>query len=241
MLIRFRRFLSSRLKAAYRVDVLPEPVGTGRQDDAVAGMNHLVKIVHHLFRHSQLGKTEYAALPIQNPHDQLFPVHRVGGGHAEIHFARLGADPEPSVLRLAALGNVDLRQRLQRRRHAKSIGLFKLHPLLQHAVDPKPHAVAVLQRLQMHVTGSLDHRRLQHFPRRLDSGHFRLVFSDLNRVAIDIQKLQVEALLFPMTRRRDLGAPPEQSAFLGSLFGAQASHSSRQRWRLGLGPQAAPA
>ena len=69
-----------------------------------------------------------------------------GGGRAE---------RDPAVLRLAALGDVELREHLEARRDAVGEPLRDSLHLLEHAVDPEADEEAVVLRLDVDVAGPL--------------------------------------------------------------------------------------
>ena len=112
------------------------------------------------------------AAAVEEPEHHRFPVQRRHGGDPEIELARLEPHPDPPVLRLAPLRDVQLGQQLDPRDDRGLKAFRRTGQLGEHAVDPEPDPEAVSGRLQVDVARAgvvglaneqvdeTDHRRL---------------------------------------------------------------------------------
>ena len=137
---------------------------------------------------------------------------RPGGGRVE---------RDAAVLRLAPLGDVELREHLQARRHAGGHALGDPLHLVEHAVDAEAHDERVLHRLEVDVAGpvlgGLEDDRV-HEP---DERHVRDAVVDLEVVAVLLR-----SSASPSASSRIAAAP--NASFARTRRRISASMSSRE-------------
>ena len=92
---------------------------------------------------------------VEQAHDDLLALDRRQRRDADVERAPDGRrrERDPAVLRLAALGDVELREHLESRRHAgRHLLRYALH-LAEHAVHAEAHCQRVLLSLEVHIGG----------------------------------------------------------------------------------------
>src|SRR5690606_35532331 len=88
---------------------------------------------------------------VEHAHHNLFAPHRGQRRHAQVNLAALMRDRETAVLRLAALGDVDVGHDLDARDHAVLDGLARTLHLMEHTVNAVPDAEVLLCRLNVNI------------------------------------------------------------------------------------------
>ena len=115
------------------------------------------QLLPHRLRHPE--RLEGRRLPrlVDEAHDDLLALDRRQHRDANVEHAANGArvQGDPPVLRLPALGDVELREHLQARRDAVRHSPRDPLRLAQHAVDPDPDDERVLLRLEVDVAGAV--------------------------------------------------------------------------------------
>ena len=145
--------------------VLPLPVGSGHQNHSV----RLVDVAPELLQVG-FGKTDdiQAQRPeffadrflVENTDDRIFAVNRRHDRNAEVDRASLVARLEASVLRNAALGNVEFRHDLDARNDRRVMFLGdRRHRFGQRAVDAVLHTDFGVARFNVNIAGSPLERR----------------------------------------------------------------------------------
>ena len=107
----------------------------------------------HLFAEADLGERRHFARLVEEAHRHRLAFDRRQRRDADVeHAARgRGGQRDAAVLRLAPLGDVELRENLQARRDAGGEALRHAVRDVQHAVDAVAHDQLVLLRLDVDV------------------------------------------------------------------------------------------
>jgi hypothetical protein len=101
---------------------------------------------------AELGHVELQVRLVEQTHDDLLAEERRADAHAEVHLlAAAELDLDATVLRQAALGDVELRHDLQTRGDRVAQLHRRLHHLVHHAVDAEPDAEVLLVGLDVNV------------------------------------------------------------------------------------------
>ena len=119
---------------------------TGDEHDAVRTRHDLREQLERVGRHPELGERDAAALLVEQTEHDALAAQRRHGRDAHVDLAVLQSQPNASVLRQPALGDVQLGHDLEaaddRRREMRR----RRRRVLQHAVDAIAHAQSVLVR-----------------------------------------------------------------------------------------------
>ena len=92
---------------------------------------------------------------VEDTHDDLLAPHRGKGRDAKVDLAPLVVHREATILRLAALGNVDFRHDLEARRHTRGNRLWRALHLVEHAVNAVAHHELVFAGLDVNIRGTV--------------------------------------------------------------------------------------
>ena len=134
--------------------------GAGRAGDeqgAGRARDHVGEPGAHLVGEAELLERRGAARLVEQTHDDLLALDGRQGRDADVEHAAGGGGVErdAAVLRLPPLGDVELREHLQARRHAGRHPLRDPLHLLEHAVDAEADDERVLLRLEVDVGGAV--------------------------------------------------------------------------------------
>jgi len=142
--------------------------GTGRpRDEERAGraQEDLRQLRLHVVGQAEIRERRDLLRLVDETHDDRLALDRRQDRDADVHHApgSLRIQCDAAVLRLAALGDVELRQNLEARRHPRRETLRDALHLVQHAVDAQPDDERVVLRLPVDVRGAVlggleDHR-----------------------------------------------------------------------------------
>ncbi len=129
----------------------------GDEQRARREADDLLELGAHRIREPELAHRRRAARLVEEAHHDLLALDRRERRHADVEHAadRRRGQRDTAVLRLAALGDVELREHLQARRDPRRHALGNALHLPQHAVDPEPDHERVLVRLEVDVRGVL--------------------------------------------------------------------------------------
>jgi len=144
---------------------------------------------------AELGHVELQVRLVEQPKHDLLAEDRRQAGDAEVHLPAAGKlHLDAAVLGQAALGDVQLGHHLDARRDGVLQPQWRLHDLVQHAVDAEADAEHLLVRLHVDVAGALadgvgEERVHQLDDRRLLGGLLQLLEVDLVLGADDLHAL----------------------------------------------------
>ena len=127
----------------------------GDEDRAGRPADQLLHLHAHVVGEAELGQRRRLLRLVEQTHHDRLALDRRQRRDADVHHpaGRGRVERDAAVLRLAALGDVELREHLQARRHAGHHPLRDALHLVQHAVDAEPHDERVLLRLEVDVAG----------------------------------------------------------------------------------------
>ena len=162
----------------------------GDQDDAVARVDRLREAFAHLLAHAEVVQAARAGLAVEDAEDEFFAEDRRGRGDAEVHFRPSGARAEAAVLRLAAFGDVDLREIFDGGHQADAAVVGERDPALHQSVDAEAHAVLRAGRLDVHVAGPVVQGGLEHGLGQFDAGGFG-VARDGDGLVVLVEELEI--------------------------------------------------
>ena len=138
-------------RQAYRVVVLPDPVGPGHQHHAVGLVDELAQLALGVVLEAEHIEVEglelgVGRLLVEDTDHRVLAVHGRHDGDAEVDGAAREPDLEAAVLGDPLLGDVELRHDLDPADDGRVVALVdRLHRLVEHAVDAVlDHDLAVL-------------------------------------------------------------------------------------------------
>ena len=156
--------------------------GAGDQNDAVRLVDDLI---HQRLRpriHAERGELDASRLLVEQSQHHALAMPGGQGGDANVDGASGDAKRDASVLRQAALGDVELRHHFDARYHERRHRAFRLEHLAQHPVDPEADHQAVLVRLDVDVRGIfLDGLRQERIDQP-DDGRFIVALEQVGRL-----------------------------------------------------------
>src|SRR4051812_27929244 len=125
------------------------------EDRAGRAADHRLHLRAHVVREAELRQRRRLLRLVEQTHHDLFALDRRQRRHADVEHPAGGGGVErdAAVLRLAALGDVELREHLQARRDAGRHPPRDALHLVQHAVDAQPHGQRILLGLEVDVAG----------------------------------------------------------------------------------------
>jgi hypothetical protein len=103
---------------------------------------------------ADLGEIHAQALLVDDAHHHLLAVRGGQGRDPHVHAPSADLDHQPTVLRLALLGDVEVREHFDARDHGALRPLRQLLDLVQQAVDPEAHQEMFVLRLDVDVAGA---------------------------------------------------------------------------------------
>ena len=136
----------------------PRSGRAGDEDDAVGKMEQRLDFLEHERLHAELGDVEF--LLVQEPQGNAFALDGGHRGDADVDRRAFELQVDPSVLRHAALGNVEPGHDLQTGDHRalQRLDVFRHGDLDQAAVDPVADPQIRAERLDVDVRRALVER-----------------------------------------------------------------------------------
>src|ERR687888_314566 len=177
----------------------------GREDRAGGPADDLLHLHTHLVGEAEVGQRGRLLRLVEQAHHDRLALDGGERGDADVEHPAGGGgvQRDAAVLRLAALGDIELRQHLQASRHSGNHPARNPLYLVQDAVDPQPDHQRLLLRLEVDVAGAVL-RRLE--DDRVDKSDER----DVGDAVVDLEI--VDLLLFLAEKRIalvDRGPGPE--------------------------------
>ena len=157
--VRMLRVWSFRLlSAAYRLVVLPEPVGPGHQQNAVGFAQQLAQGCEGVVRHAQSRQLQAPGLFVEQAQHHPFAVGRGQGRDPHIDFMPGQPQGHPTVLRDAFFSDIQTRHDLDPRHQQRRQFTPGPEHFPQLPVDPHAHRQRVLEGFQVHIRRVFAHR-----------------------------------------------------------------------------------
>ena len=119
-------------------------------------LDRLRETLAHFLAHAEVVQAARTGLAVEDADDEFFAVDRGRRGDAEIDLLPGVARAEAAVLGLAAFGDVDLGEVLQRGDEAQAAFVGEGDPALHQAIDAEAHAVFRAGGLDVHVAGAVE-------------------------------------------------------------------------------------
>ena len=142
--------------------VLPEDGRPGDEDDAVGLVDHLAPARQHVLGHAELVEVELHDRAVEDPQDDALAEHGGQGRDADVDAVAAEGELDPAVLGQPALGDVEVGHDLDAAGDRRGQVARRRDQLVEHAVDPVPHLVLFLERLEVDVRGLVLDRQQQH-------------------------------------------------------------------------------
>ncbi len=115
---------------------------------------HLEELRQEFIGEAEGMEVEHDRFAVEQTHHHTLAVCGRHGRYAQIEFLALHPHHDPTVLRQAALGNVELGHDLDAADHGGGQIGRRAFGLLQHAIDPVAHLQPVLERFDVNVGGA---------------------------------------------------------------------------------------
>ena len=129
------------------------------QDHAVGLADAIAVLLEILLREAQGREGQGGLLLVQNTHDHLLAILHRAGGHTKIDidvFLGVFLEDNTTVLRQAALRDVEVAHDLEARDHGVGDLLGQAQLFRAHAVDPVADEQVLLHRLDVNIGGARD-------------------------------------------------------------------------------------
>ena len=147
--------VDSSEREAYKVVVLPEPVGPVARKMPCGRCTTSWMRARSVSDMPRLDRVRPSGLLVQQAQHHPFAVARRQGRYPHVHFPTADAQPDPAVLGHALLGDVEPRHDLDPGDQQRRDFALGPHDLAHHAVDPKAHSQTPLERFDVDVGGVL--------------------------------------------------------------------------------------
>ena len=153
----------------------------GDENDAVRLVEEVGDVRFGLRVHAERRQVQSSGLLVEDTQHDAFAVAGRDGRDAHVHRTAGDLQADASVLRQPFLGDVEFGHDLEARDHQRGNRPPALQHFAQHAIDPKAHHQAVLERLDVDVGRVLLDRLREH---RIDEANDRRVVFALEQVGL---------------------------------------------------------
>ncbi len=133
--------------------------------------------------HAELLEVELHDRAVEDPQHDALAEHGRQGRDADVDRVAADGELDPAVLRQPALGDVEVRHDLDAAGDRRGQVPRRRDQLVEDAVDPVPHLVLFLERLEVDVRGLVLDRQQQHHVQEL--AHRRGLGHLLDRLEVD--------------------------------------------------------
>ena len=147
---------------------MPLPVGPGDEYDPALRLQEALIRLELATEEPELLEVLQQHLRVEDADDDLLAERHGQRAHAQLGLLALAVGLDAPVLRLAALGDVEPRERFDARHHRVVNGARHRIERVQHAVDAQPNVPFVALRLDVNVARPLRERVVQQVLDRVD-------------------------------------------------------------------------
>ena len=141
--------------------------GPGDQDDAVGLLDHVHPAGEGVFGHAQLAEVELDDRAVEDSQHHALAEHGGQGRDPDVDAVAAQGELDLAVLRQPALGDVEVGHDLDAAGDRRRQVARGRHQLVEDAVDPVPHLVLLLERLEVDVRRLVLDRQQEHHVQQL--------------------------------------------------------------------------